>query len=83
MHVDVGLSHCLYCLLKKVEESSIQYSRRVDVAVCVRALQMCAWETSHTAPTIQSVFYACLVHSGQSLCQVLIREIERECTRWR
>ncbi len=26
---------------KKAEESSIQYSCRVDVAVCVRALQMC------------------------------------------
>ncbi len=26
---------------KKTEESSIQYSHRVDVAVCVRALQMC------------------------------------------
>ncbi len=28
-------------MLKKAEESSIQYSCRVDVAVCVRALQMC------------------------------------------
>ncbi len=26
---------------KKAEESSIQYSCRVDAAVCVRALQMC------------------------------------------
>ncbi len=27
---------------KKVEESSIQYPRRVDAAVSVRALQMCS-----------------------------------------
>ncbi len=47
---------------KKAEESSIQYSRRVDAAVCVRALQMCAWESSHTA--LESVFYARLVPSG-------------------
>ncbi len=26
---------------KKAEGSSVQYSRRVDAAVCVRALQMC------------------------------------------
>ncbi len=28
-------------MLKKVEESSIQYSRRVDAALCVHVLQMC------------------------------------------
>ncbi len=28
-------------MLKKAEESSIQYSRRVDAALCVHVLQMC------------------------------------------
>ncbi len=51
MHFDVVLSVFIHpCTKKKkAEVSSIQYSRRVGVAVCVRALQMCARETSHSA----------------------------------
>ncbi len=77
----------------KVEESSIQYSCRVNAAVCVRALQMCAWETSHTVLDCYFNNPECLLCSpcafGQSLYRVLIREIEQECTalavmhRWR
>ncbi len=40
MHFDVVLS-VYSSMLKKAEESSIQYSSRVDADVCVRALQMC------------------------------------------
>ncbi len=36
-------------MLKTVEESSIQYSRRVDAAVCVRAIQMCVHNFSYSA----------------------------------
>ncbi len=51
MHFDVVLSVFIHpCTKKKkAEVSSIQYSRRVGVAVCVRALQMCVRETSHSA----------------------------------
>ncbi len=51
-------------MFKKAEESSIQYSRRVDAAVCVRALQMCVRKASYVRannPTI--VLYARLVPS--------------------
>ncbi len=37
MHFDVVLSVFIHPL-KKAEESSIQYSRRVDASICVRAL---------------------------------------------
>ncbi len=56
------------------EESSIQYSRRVDAAVCVRALQLCEWESSHTAHDCYSNNPECLLCSpcafGQSLYRV-------------
>ncbi len=42
MHFDVALSVFIHPCTKKAEESSIQYSSRVDVTVCVHALQMCA-----------------------------------------
>ncbi len=35
MHFDVVLSVFIHPCTKKVEESSIQYSHRVDAAVCV------------------------------------------------
>ncbi len=35
IHFDVVLSVFIHPCTKKVEESSIQYSRRVDAAVCV------------------------------------------------
>ncbi len=58
----------------------------VCVCVCVRALQMCAWETSHTALNYYSNNPKCLLCSPrafrQCLYRVLIREIEREYTRW-
>ncbi len=47
-------------MLKKAEESSIQYSRRVDAAVCVRARasDVCAENFSHNARLQQSrAFY--------------------------
>ncbi len=54
--------------------------------VCVRMLQMCARKTSHTARDCYSNNPERLKCSpcafGQSLYRVLIREIERECTRW-
>ncbi len=58
----------------------------VCVCVCVRALQMYAQKTSHTALDCYSNNPERLLCSpsvfGQSLYRVLIREIERECTRW-
>ncbi len=42
MHFDVVLSVFIHPCTKKVEESSMQYSRRFDAAVCVHALQMCS-----------------------------------------
>ncbi len=76
---------------KKVEESSIQYSRRVDAAVCVRALQMCVHARASVrgklltqrvtvTPTIPSVFYARLVPSGSPYiesCYVRLNENAR------
>ncbi len=55
---------------KKVEESSIKYSRRVDEAVCVHALQMCAWETSHTA--LDCLLQRCRASFMLALC---LREV--------
>ncbi len=60
---------------KKAEESSIQYSRGVDAAVSVRALQMCVHalqmcarklipQRATVTPTIPSIHYAGLVPSG-------------------
>ncbi len=65
---------------KNAEERSIQYSRRVDAAVCVCALQVCAWETSHTALHSNNPerLLCWLCAFRQSLYRVLIREIERE-----
>ncbi len=84
MHFDVVLS--IYSSMhKNAVESSIQYSRRVDAAVCVHALQMCAQET-HTALDCYSKnperFICSPCAFGQSLYRVPIREIERECTCW-
>ncbi len=80
MHFDVVWSVFIHPYTKKAEESSIQYSCRVDAAVCVRALQMCARKTSHIALDCYSNNPERLICSpcafGQSLYQVMIREIE-------
>ncbi len=74
---------CIYSsMLKKAEESSIQYSRRVDASICVRALQMCARETSQTACDCPEHLLCWPCEFGQSLYRVLTREIEQECRRW-
>ncbi len=71
MHVDVVLSVFINPCTQKRRRA--QYSRRVDAAVCVRALQMCArasvrgkllTQRATVPPTILSFFYARLVPSG-------------------
>ncbi len=61
---------------KKAEESSIQYSCSVDASVCVhalqmcvraRALQMCAWKTSHMWDWTR--MHALVVMHRQTLCK--------------
>ncbi len=75
---------------KKAEESSIQYSRGVDAAVCVRALQMCVCvcvcvrargklltQRATVTPTIPSVLYAGLVPSGSAYIESWLNENAR------
>ncbi len=93
MHFDVVLTVFIHPCSKKRRRA--QYSCRVDATVCVRVLQMCVRarasvrgkllkQRATVPPTIPSVFLCspCCAF-GQSLYQVLIHEIERECTRWR
>ncbi len=73
MHFDVVLSVFIHPCTQKQRRA--QYSRRVDAAVCVRALQMCVHarasvcgklltQRATVTPTILSVLYARLVPSG-------------------
>ncbi len=73
MHFDVVLSVFIHPCTQKRRRA--QYSRGVDAAVCVRALQMCVrarasvcgkllTQRATVTPTIPSIFYARLVPSG-------------------
>ncbi len=75
MHADVVLSVFIHPCSKKRRRA--QYSRGVDAAVCVRALQMCVHvracasvrgklltQRATVTPTTTSVLYARLVPSG-------------------
>ncbi len=83
-------------MLKKAEESSIYYSRRVDAAVCVRALQMCLRaRASDVCVPVSDVCAEIFSHSAQLFSQqsrtpyilasfiraVLIRVLIREIER--
>ncbi len=66
MHFDVVLSVFIHPCTQKRRRA--QYSRGVDAAVCVRALQMCVrgkllTQRATVTPTIPSIFYARLVPS--------------------
>ncbi len=94
MHFDVVVSEFIHPCSKKLRRA--QFSIRAELTrlsvcvrfrcVCVRAFQMCARKTSHTARDCYVNNPERLICSpcafGQSLYRVLIREIERECTRW-
>ncbi len=76
MHVDVVLSVFIPPCTNKRRRA--QYSRGVDAAVCVRALQVCVQASDvcvhrkllaqclTVTQTIPSVFYALLVPSGSA-----------------
>ncbi len=87
MHFDVVLSVFIHPCSKKWRRA--QFSIRAELtrqSVCVRfrcVRGKLFTQRSTVTPTIPSIFYACLVPSGSPYIQsCLIREIERECTRW-
>ncbi len=53
---------------KKAEESSIQYSHRVDVAVCVRALQMCVCVCVCASDVCVCVCFRCVCVCASDVC---------------
>ncbi len=87
MHFDVVLSEFIHPCSKKRRRA--QFSIRAELtrlSECTRfrcACENLITQRVNVPPTIPSVLNARLVPSGSAYIESLIREIERECTRWR
>ncbi len=86
MHFDVVLSEFIHPCSKKRRRA--QFSIRAELtrlSECMRFRRVrenLITQCVNVPPTIPSVLNARLVPSGSLDIESLIREIERECTRW-